>query len=72
MSSMDGSQRNSIGRTGGGGGGGKVGSGTANGSTTAATAQPLQLGLTQGALHDVFVSHIVSGGELALNRGERE
>ena len=71
MSSMDGSQRNSIGRT-GGGGGGKVGSGTSNGSTTAATAQPLQLGLTQGALHDVFVSHIVSGGELEVNRGERE
>ena len=71
MSSMDGSQRNSNGRT-GGSGGGKVGSGTANGSTTAATAQPLQLGLTQGALHDVFVSHIVSGGELEVNRGERE
>ena len=71
MSSMDGSQRNSVGRT-GGSGGDKVGSGTANGSTTATTAQPLQLGLTQGALHDVFVSHIVSGGELELNRGERE
>jgi len=67
MSSMDGSQRNSIGRT-GGSGGGKVGSGTANGSTTAATAQPLQLGLTQGALHDVFVSHIVSGGHIFLQQ----
>jgi len=32
------------------------------------SAQPLQLGLTQGALHDVFVSHIVSGGHIFLQQ----
>lgn len=46
-------------------------SASANGeknSTASSGSQPLQLGLTQGALHDVFVSHIVSGGHIFLQQ----
>jgi len=37
-------------------------------SNAAAAAQPLQLGLTQGAMHEVYVSNIVSGGHIFLQQ----
>lgn len=37
-------------------------------SVAATGVQPLQLGLTQGAMHEVYVSNIVSGGHIFLQQ----
>ena len=47
------------------GGASTYGGASASSSSNASTAQPMQLGLNQGTLHDVFVSHIVSGGTIS-------
>lgn len=50
------------------GGASTYGGASASSSSNASTAQPMQLGLNQGTLHDVFVSHIVSGGHVFLQQ----